>query len=188
MSFNPFNPLDVDPIGGAIGGALGFGGHHRSRNMETPDARTSWRHLAPPQQGPMQPQPAGAQGAGAQAFQGQAMSQPQFGPQHGGPMQQQPQASHPAFAGPGPSFTPNARAFRPQGPPTGGNVPLDTYMQGIRPPGDRWGGGGRQRAMPGPAPGNNVAQGWFGDMMHGLFGESTGDYARRINNQGDIAG
>ena len=83
MSFDPFNPLGIDPVGGAIGGALGFGKKKRKIKHEDYSAggKTGFRNFGTP---------AGSSfGAGA-APGAQIFSPPQFGAQSFTPPPMQP--------------------------------------------------------------------------------------------------
>lgn len=186
MGFNPLDPTGHEPIGGAIGHALGFGGghkKHREHYNASAGEHTGWRDYG-------MPGGEGNAGVGAQ------MGSPQGGqpwvtdgnPNPGvnplPPMPFQQGGGQQGFMPP--SFMPPS--FQPpmaQGPAQG-QPPMRRQRPGAPAPrfmppmpggaGPGMGGGGMRPGMQGGGP---VGQNWIGDLWHSMFDDSTGDQGRR---------
>lgn len=130
---------------------------------------------------PMMPPMGGMNGMAPSPFMGQQQRPQAPGMQAPGMQRMQSPATRPM---PRPQFGGGMQGGMGGGMKRPSPQPMDVYMQNINPP-LRTGGGQMGGGRPA---GGNQPNWWGGDLMRGMFGESTGDYARRINNMGDIAG
>lgn len=139
------------PIGTGAGLLYGgfFGGHKKKYHDPAADARTSWRHLAPPTAGAMQPVAPGAQGAGPQM----GAPAPSFGMSQGA-MPQTPFDPQPFHPGAG-QFHPQQVGFQP--PPFPGMPP-------------------RGRMLPWSNAGGGNPYGPGGPTTHGLLGDAFSSF------------